>query len=303
MTCFYNATELMQHNEFVHALEEEWARISSPERNPSQANSKTLSNDFHLKPHPELEPTPLGNHGIKVVDQLPLTGFKASGGVLDDWIELLREDKKDGERRAEAAKTLQSGFNSAANRYSPEVIQSSSTGSTTSYTRSRHPDLQIRAHQNDKWNERFHELVEFHRTFGHCIVPYHCRKSAPLAWWVKRQRHQYKMKMDGNHSTLTDERKSKLETLGFCWDSHTSIWEERLNELIEYRMRHGHTSISQLESPKLLIWAKCQRRQFKLHRAGQKSSMTEERMNKLNAAGFCWNPRRGSTAMEKEGTP
>jgi hypothetical protein len=45
---------------------------------------------------------------------------------------------------------------------------------------------EIRAHQSEKWQTRYEELREFHSKFGHSVVPYHYKESAPLAWWVKR---------------------------------------------------------------------------------------------------------------------
>jgi hypothetical protein len=46
--------------------------------------------------------------------------------------------------------------------------------------------LQIHEHQNEKWNERYQQLVDFHRIHGHSVVPYHYKECPPLAWWVKR---------------------------------------------------------------------------------------------------------------------
>ena len=51
---------------------------------------------------------------------------------------------------------------------------------------SKAESLQIHEHQNEKWNERYQQLVDFHRTHGHSVVPYHYKECPPLAWWVKR---------------------------------------------------------------------------------------------------------------------
>jgi Helicase associated domain len=306
----FGTKDRMQHGKFVrkYAVRQGEEVVScTSERNPLRPGLKQWC-DFDQEHLSELEPTPLGNHCIRVVDKLPLDEFKVSNGHLNDWIQLLRESEAKAEVRGMIPTTGVATADSYASKTvdnvdSIKVSKPSWVGSSASQSR-RHLELPTRAHQNDKWSERFQELVEFHRTFGHSVVPYHYKKSAPLAWWVKRQRHQYKMKKDGNRSTLSDERERKLESLGFCWDSHTSIWEERLNELIEFRMQRGHTSISQSENPKLWIWVKCQRRQFKLFCAGQKSTMTQERINKLNAIdSFCWNPRRSSNATANEGAP
>jgi hypothetical protein len=43
----------------------------------------------------------------------------------------------------------------------------------------------------------------------------------------------------------------------------------------------------------LSIWVKCQRRQQRLIQKGEPSNMTHERIQKLDAIGFVWNPRKG----------
>ena len=68
--------------------------------------------------------------------------------------------------------------------------------------------------------------------------------------------------IDGKQSTMTDERVKLLEDIGFIWDSHAAVWEERLNELREYRRIHGDCNVpsSYAKNPKLATWIKCQRR-------------------------------------------
>jgi hypothetical protein len=153
--------------------------------------------------------------------------------------------------------------------------------------------VKIRAHQSTQWNERYLELVEYQKQYGHCVVPYHYKQNAKLALWVKRQRHQYKLKTEGQHSTMSDDREAALELLGFVWDSHKAVWEERINELVAYREKLGHCNVPAkfAENSQLAIWVKCQRRQYKLFCASERSNMTEARIKKLSEAGFVWDPR------------
>ena len=74
-----------------------------------------------------------------------------------------REDTLDY-RRAESARLMQQSNNSTSSQQ----------------------ELQIRPHQNEKWQERYLELCNFHKRFGHSVVPYHYKESSALAWWVKR---------------------------------------------------------------------------------------------------------------------
>jgi hypothetical protein len=144
-------------------------------------------------------------------------------------------------------------------------------------------------HQAGQWQQRFDELVQFKNEYGHCCVPSHWPQNSPLAQWVKRQRSQNKLKKEDKHSNMTDERENALGDLGFVWDSHAIFWEEKLSELFSFRDIHGHCNVPTKypDNPKLAIWAKCQRRQFKLFTTGDKrSNMTLERLSKLSDAGF-----------------
>ena len=98
---------------------------------------------------------------------------------------------------------------------------------------------------------------------------------------------------------MTDERESALRDLGFVWDSHTVFWEERLRELEEFVQKNGHANVPTRYrvNPQLAIWCKCQRRQFKILKQGgsQRSNITPERISKLLALGFNFEPRKKKT--------
>jgi hypothetical protein len=154
--------------------------------------------------------------------------------------------------------------------------------------------VRIGSCQSQKWKDRFQELCDYREKHGgHCLVPNNWPENMALAQWVKRQRYQYKLKQDGSHSTLTDERERALDNLGFVWDSHGVIWEERWNALKDFQRTHGHTSVPSTfaENAGLSLWVKCQRRQYKLFWRREQSNMTRERMVKLENLGFIWNPR------------
>eukprot|EP00525_Craspedostauros_australis_P012331 CAMPEP_0198110436 /NCGR_PEP_ID=MMETSP1442-20131203/2462_1 /TAXON_ID= /ORGANISM="Craspedostauros australis, Strain CCMP3328" /LENGTH=578 /DNA_ID=CAMNT_0043766503 /DNA_START=91 /DNA_END=1824 /DNA_ORIENTATION=- len=148
--------------------------------------------------------------------------------------------------------------------------------------------IKFRQYQSDQWNARYDELVAFHKQHRHCIVE--PKDDKTLSHWVKRQRYQHKQKNEGQRSTLTDERQRKLERLGFVWDSHGEAWEKRFNDLMTYRDKHGHTNVPTQcdENPSLGIWAKAQRRQYRLHSNGQKSTLTDSRIERLSAVDFPW---------------
>jgi hypothetical protein len=149
--------------------------------------------------------------------------------------------------------------------------------------------------QTSKWHNRFHQLSEFKATYGHCCVPNSISLSNPaFVQWVKRQRHQYKLKTEGQPSTLSDRRQQSLNEIGFVWDSHSSAWMERYNQLIEYRQEYGHCNVptNWEHNRQLSVWVKSQRRQYKLYATGSRSTITAERVAMINSLNFDWNPRR-----------
>jgi hypothetical protein len=144
-------------------------------------------------------------------------------------------------------------------------------------------------YQAEQWMLRFQDLEQFLAENGHCLVPHSYARNQQLAQWVKRQRYQYKLKKAaGRHSTLTDARQMELEEMGFVWDSHRAAWEERLEDLKIYRSKHGSCSVRCTfeEDRPLAVWVKCQRRQLKLFQQGERSTMYQERFEKLEKVGF-----------------
>ena len=106
--------------------------------------------------------------------------------------------------------------------------------------------------------ERYTELVEFKSKHGHCLVPSNYKENPPLAEWVKRQRYQYKLRNLGEHNSMTLERIEKLEQLGFVWNSHDQLWEERLNDLKVYMEINGDCNVPSRypPDPSLAVWVK-----------------------------------------------
>jgi hypothetical protein len=153
--------------------------------------------------------------------------------------------------------------------------------------------LKFRAYQAENWTERFEELLEFRSRIGHCLVPNNFPVNPPLAQWVKRQRYQYKLKQQSKRSTMSDERVQALEEIGFVWDSHSACWDEKLEELLQFREVHGHCNVPSryAENRQMAVWVKRQRRQYKFYFESKPSSMTEERIAILEGLGFQWDLR------------
>jgi hypothetical protein len=153
--------------------------------------------------------------------------------------------------------------------------------------------LKFRAYQAENWTEKFEDLIEFRNQYGHCLVPNAFPHNPALAQWVKRQRYQFKLKNEGKRSTMSDERIRALDEVGFVWDSHSAVWEERLNELLEYKRANGHCNVPSryAENRQLAVWVKRQRRQYKFYCDDKPSSITNARIAALEAIGFEWDLR------------
>ncbi|CAJ1929336.1 unnamed protein product [Cylindrotheca closterium] len=151
----------------------------------------------------------------------------------------------------------------------------------------------FRNYQEQQWQEQYQGLLEFKAKHGHCCVPNSYPPNPVLGRWVKRQRYQYKLRESGKQSTLVAPRVQALEAAGFVWDSHSALWEERLNELKQYRIAHGDCNVpsSYPKSKQLSTWVKCQRRQYRLFGKGKNSNLTEERIAALDDLGFVWDGR------------
>lgn len=151
----------------------------------------------------------------------------------------------------------------------------------------------FRPYQAGQWSEKFQELLEYRERMGHCLVPHTYKENLPLARWVKRQRYQYKLMIEGKASTMTEERVKALEDIGFVWDSQGAAWEERLTELAEFRQIFQHCNVpsNYSHNPQLATWVKCQRRQYKLYSEGKPSNMTPLRVQRLLDLGFEWELR------------
>jgi hypothetical protein len=95
--------------------------------------------------------------------------------------------------------------------------------------------------QESKWESRFQELVAFQLQHGHCCVPTKYKEDPSLAQWVKRQRYQYRLLQLAKPTSMASERQASLEQLGFIWDLHDAVWEDRFNDdLFVFKQIHGH---------------------------------------------------------------
>jgi hypothetical protein len=141
------------------------------------------------------------------------------------------------------------------------------------------------------WENRLTELADYRKIHGHCNVPQNSSENTKLAKWVKTQRYQYKLHLEGK-SPMTTLRVQELESVGFEWHINGAVtaWEVRLSELANYRKIHGHCNVprSYSENTKLANWVAYQRLNYKLRVEGKTSYMTVSRIQELESLSFEW---------------
>jgi len=142
------------------------------------------------------------------------------------------------------------------------------------------------------WEAQFQLLQEFQKEHGHCQVPRnHSVNNIKLGRWVSNQRVQYKNLKDGRSSSMTHERIDQLNSIGFDWSKPQIGWEAQFRLLSEFQKENGHCRVPlshSVDNVRLGIWVQKQRSEYKKFQDGKPSSMTQERINQLNAIGFQW---------------
>jgi superfamily II DNA or RNA helicase len=130
----------------------------------------------------------------------------------------------------------------------------------------------------DDWEERFGELRMFKERFGHCKVLDGWIENPRLARWVQKQR--------SNQKTLRENRRQRLDELGFLWNAKDAAWEQGFADLVEYKSRHGDCDVPVRSKGnfKLGRWVHVQRGAYKTGR------LPHERVKRLEDLGFRWEP-------------
>mmetsp|Transcript_33143 Transcript_33143/g.97763 ORF Transcript_33143/g.97763 Transcript_33143/m.97763 type:complete len:713 (-) Transcript_33143:38-2176(-) len=82
--------------------------------------------------------------------------------------------------------------------------------------------------------------------------------------------------------------------------SHNKKWEESYKELVEFKVKNGHTlvPVNKQEQTKLSRWVSRQRLEYRYMTEGKPTAMNEERFNKLSQIGFAfkaWEAKRVAT--------
>merc|ERR1740139_1948648 len=126
---------------------------------------------------------------------------------------------------------------------------------------------------DDRWEIMFEELRKFNERQGHCNEPYRFSDNPELGLWVSNQRRR--------RLTISKERASKLDSIGFNWGIKPDVrWEIMFEELRKFKDREGHCNVSTKysDNQELGRWVYKQRR--------RRLTISKERASKLDSIGF-----------------
>jgi Helicase associated domain len=154
-----------------------------------------------------------------------------------------------------------------------------------------------------KWDVVFKRLELYQRQHGHVNVPkeYNDGKKPHLGQWVSLQRFQFWIHRDtdGDASSLTAERISKLESLGFVWilgnqPAYDASWESNFQALVAFKSKYNTTKIPmgskghQDPINQLATWTKNQRLNYNKFLTSRTLFLTDQRFDLLNSIDFAW---------------
>jgi len=135
-----------------------------------------------------------------------------------------------------------------------------------------------------RWERMYEQLFAYKTEHGDCLVPRSWSENPQLGIWAKTQRR--------NRSKLTEDRRQKLDDLGFDWDPEATRFELRCKELAAYKNEFGDCLVPRewQENPQLGTWVHKRRR--------RRSYLTEAEFQKLDEIGFVWDPPSAATTFE-----
>jgi hypothetical protein len=98
---------------------------------------------------------------------------------------------------------------------------------------------------NEVWERHYESLLGYKTEHGDIKVPRAYAKNPRLGEWVFEQRRQLKLKEEGKPSQIDEDKKTKLDRVGFVWKIRERVdWNGRYEQLIDFKKEHGHTSKS-----------------------------------------------------------
>jgi len=171
------------------------------------------------------------------------------------------------------------------NKRGPSTPASSSSSTTKKST-----PKELAEASASNWEEMYQQLRQYWVTNGTCMVK--CLPYTPLRGWMVKQREQYHLLREGKPSTMTADRIQRLNDIDFPFISTTKnlTWEERYEQLKEYKDRYGHVVVPRYSTDYVGLgkWVQRQRAKYKDKSEGRYSNLTDERIRLLEELGMAW---------------
>jgi len=178
----------------------------------------------------------------------------------------------------------------------------------------------------EQWYERYEELKTYITNNGDSLVPKeYTQNGIPLGRWVDKQRLDYKRYLDRKileekwkdievsdeeirkeieranslATGMTEERLQLLDEVDFVWNARDYKWNRSYLELCEFVELNGHAHVREKVNGPLARWVVVQRMNYKKLQNGDRSPLTEERIEKLESVGFIWQVAESKSKLKK----
>ncbi len=141
------------------------------------------------------------------------------------------------------------------------------------------------------FDDKMEDLKRFEEMHGHANVT--SREDIPLGQFCAQVRYAHKN--PGKGLTLTDERIAAFDAIIFNWTSQeysTRSFDERIDDLEEYKQMHGHLRLKRLEDSSLYQFCLGVRHSLKMADKDGTRKLTVERISRLDALSFEWTTPR-----------
>ena len=132
----------------------------------------------------------------------------------------------------------------------------------------------------DKWEIGFNQAKKYREEIGdiNFVSPdYEGEDNFNLNRWLHTQRER------NRNNKLSDERKTRLEELGFKWSVHEAFWEKGYSHALSYIEENGNLKVPNgyecEDGFKLRSWVVNQKSRYK------KGTLTDEQIEKLKKIG------------------
>jgi hypothetical protein len=150
---------------------------------------------------------------------------------------------------------------------------------------------------DSRWDDMFKLLLEFKKKHEHFNIPCGCgNENGKLGIWAINRRIDYRAYKRTNGQKGDPERMKRLESIGLVDDLTTGyekgslneIWYGMYSQLLEFKQKNGHVKVPQHynENPKLGMWVKERRRNYREYKRTDGKKGNPERMKCLESIGL-----------------